>query len=321
MKRLKYKILLSDVLVLLISVIPIYISYLTVLSNYDDNILYSQAYQNIHLLSLSDAYIHYKIYTGGSELVYFILSYVSSYYLTYTVFIVSLNAIFLSSLYQSFKKYFRNYKIIYIVTVLTNFYLYVFLLNTHKIKLALIFLMFFALFSKLKKTWLLISIITHFQVLIYPIYLATDSLITKIKSKKILILKRKNIKNIIFLMFLSGCSLLLWFDDIVNKIQLYYSVGTANRTVLITIMYYAYLSVFKLHNERARFLVISLVIIALAIVVSGDRVNFILMEYIFFIEMNRYLHNNSFALIILVPLIFYNLAKLILYVNTATYSV
>jgi hypothetical protein len=321
MKRLKYKILLSDVLVLLISVVPIYISYLTVSSNYDDNILYSQAYQNIHLLSLSDAYIHYKTYTGGSELVYFILSYVSSYYLTYIMFIVSLNAIFLSSLYQSFKKYFRNYKIIYIVTVLTNFYLYVFLLNTHKLKLALIFLMFFALFSKLKKTWLLISIITHFQVLIYPVYLATDSLITKIKSKKILILNRKNIKNIIFSMFLSGCFLLLWFDNIANKILYYAQLDIPNRTVLLTIMYYAYLSVFKLHNERARFLVISLVIIALAIVVSGDRVNFILMEYIFFIEINRYLHNNSFALIVLGPLIFYNLAKLILYVNTAIYSV
>ena len=141
--------------------------------------------------------------------------------------------------------------------------------------------MFFALFSKLKKTWLLISIITHFQVLIYPVYLATDSLITKIKSKKILILNRKNIKNIIFSMFLSGCFLLLWFDNIANKILYYAQLDIPNRTVLLTIMYYAYLSVFKLHNERARFLVISLVIIALAIVVSGDRVNFILMEYIF----------------------------------------
>ena len=97
MKRLVYKILLSDVLVLLISVVPIYISYLTVSLNFDDNILYSQAYQNIHLLSLSDAYIHYKTYTGGSEVVYFILSYVSSYYLTYAMFVVSLNAIFLST--------------------------------------------------------------------------------------------------------------------------------------------------------------------------------------------------------------------------------
>jgi hypothetical protein len=54
---------------------------------YDDNILYLQAYPNIHTQSLSDAYIHYKAYTGGSELVYFILSYVSSYYLTYIMFL------------------------------------------------------------------------------------------------------------------------------------------------------------------------------------------------------------------------------------------
>ena len=166
MKRSKYKIQLSNVLVLPITVVPIYISYLILSSNYDDNILYSQAYQNIHLLSLSDAYSHYKTYTGGSEFMYFLVSYASSFYLTYTMFIVSLNTIFLSSLYLCIKKYFKNYTIIYITTVLTNFYLYVFLSNTHKIKLALIFIMFFLLISKLQKTWLMLSMFTHFQVIL-----------------------------------------------------------------------------------------------------------------------------------------------------------
>jgi hypothetical protein len=299
--------------VLIFSCITLYIANLAVVNNYDDNILYIQAYNQIIDLSLTKAYIAYKHFTGGSEIIYFYLNYNASSYIKYPVFILYLNIVFLLVFYKTLKKYFRNYVIIYLITLFTNFYLYVFLINTHKLKVALIFLMLFLLLNKFKKSMLVLSVLSHFQAIIVFIYYAVIILLQKIKDKKLFIINSKKI-NYTFLL-ISTIAISLFYDKILTKIIYYSDFSIPYRVILLIILYTTYLNLFKLKRTKKFFYPVAVIILILSCIIGGDRINFILMEIIFFTELNRSLFNNKYALLVVVPILVYNFTKLVFYIN------
>ena len=289
-----------------------YISFKMVSTSYDDNVYYLKSYQNLSTYSFLSAYEKYKLDTGGSEVVYFIISYFSSYYITYNIFISTLNFAFLATFYRTLKYYFVNYKIIYLITILTNFYLYVFLSNTHKLKFALIFLMIFLIQKNSKKIWLYFSALTHFQNIIFVILFQIKSLI----NKNIFIIHSKEPFKLKLLLLFTFLFSIYYFSEVIfNKFLFYVSISIPYKTCVLIIIYVIYLIIFKLKSEINNFLLLGFIIIPIAFLVSGDRVNFILVSYISFVEINRSLNKKLFSLVIVIPLIFYNLIRLILYIN------
>ena len=306
------KFRLSNFILLLISILPMYISFKMVSTSYDDNFYYLKSYQNLSTYSFLSAYEKYKLDTGGSEVVYFIVSYFSSYYITYNIFISTLNFAFLATFYRTLKYYFVNYKIIYLITILTNFYLYVFLSNTHKLKFALIFLMIFLIKKNSKKIWLFFSALTHFQNIIFVVFFQIKSLL----NKNIFIIHSK--EPLLFKILLSSTFLftIYYFSEVIfNKFLFYVTISIPYKTFILIIIYVSYLIIFKLKNEINNFLLLGFIIIPIAFLVSGDRINFILVSYISFVELNRSLNKKLFSLVIVIPFIFYSLIRLILYIN------
>jgi hypothetical protein len=178
---------------------------------------------------------------------------------------------------------------------------------------ALIFLMLFLLLNKFKKSMLVLSVLSHFQAIIVFIYYAVIILLQKIKDKKLFIINSKKI-NYTFLL-ISTIAISLFYDKILTKIIYYSDFSIPYRVILLIILYTTYLNLFKLKRTKKFFYPVAVIILILSCIIGGDRINFILMEIIFFTELNRSLFNNKYALLVVVPILVYNFTKLVFYIN------
>ena len=155
--------------------------------DHQDNQLYRLAYDSFLNLNFSESFLSYKNVVGSSEPVYFIISYLFSFIISYDVFILIINIIFLISIFHLFKFYFNNYYLIYIITLLTDFYLYIFLTNTHRLALAIIFFVLYLTSKKSKMIFLILSFLSQLQIVFCYIY----TLIVKMKINRSMVVKKR----------------------------------------------------------------------------------------------------------------------------------
>lgn len=315
-KESSFSLFFQNIIILMLSIGSIYISHLIVINNYDDNILYSLAYEKMAELPFLDAYDQFVFYTGGSEPIFFLLSYFSQYLsVAYSDFIFIINSIFLYVLYKSIKYYYRNYEIIFIITLITNFYLYVFLSDVHRLKLALTILMIFFISSKFKSSTLLVSSLTHFQIIFFIAYNFFLSVVSKINKKNYYVISKRVIFSTFLVCIVGVVFLNLFFEQIINKFTYYSQFTIPWRVLVLSAIYLGYLHLFKLKETLKLFYPLAFLVLVISFIVGADRTNFIIMEFIFFVELNRGLHKHNYAVLFVTPFIMYNFIKMIMFIK------
>ena len=309
MKQYIFNIIIFIFVIIVLSVVNN-----ALLLDFGDNILYLDAYNKCVNHNISISFYYYQYITGAHEPVYFSLTYIASKYITFSQFILILDIFFIYLLYFVFKSLFRNYKIIFSVTLITNFYIFAFLIELHKLVVGLIFLMLYVIFrnSKIRYSFLIISILSHLQITIIFMYKFIYDTFNKIKKlKNIFIIK----KSTILLAIVFSLILIILHNPILDKLHYYLSIQIPYRVLVLSFLYILYLNVYKITETTKYFYPLAFLIIMLSSVISADRINFILMEFIFLTEFNRLLHRKYYASIVFLPLLVYNILHSIYYLN------
>ncbi len=103
--------------------------------------------------------------------------------------------------------------------VLTNYYLYVLFFPAERLKFGVIFLIFSLLYFDEKKKFIassLLSSLSHFQMVLVYISILFEFVFSKVK---LFIFEQKISKYLILLVFLSIFGLVLFFDNIMHKVN------------------------------------------------------------------------------------------------------
>jgi len=258
----------------------------------------------------------YRTTIGGMEPIYIFLSYISSSVMDYNYFILFLNLAFLVVVFLALKKFTKNYKYMYIILVLTDYYFYVYQSNTHRLKLALIFfLLSYLTHNKTKILMIAASLFSHLQILIYYLYYL---ILTQIQNNKLSnILSKKQQYDIYMVLTFALFSFALGFvsREIISKISYYLHLNIPYKVIILVVIYLIYLYIFKLKDTIKTFIPLAIIVIGISLFIGSSRVNLMLMEFIFIIELNRVLNKQKYALLIIVPFILYSIYKSVHYIQ------
>lgn len=254
----------------------------------------------------------YKTTVGGTEPLYMVLSYIFSSVLEYDYFILLMNIFFLSVVFLALKKFTKHYKYMYILLVLSDFYLYIYLSNTHRLKLAIMFLLLsYLTHNKTKIIMIIGAILSHLQILILYLYTLLLSLIEDFRSASILSkMKTYGLYTLLALAFA-----LFFQDQIIAKVTYYLQLEIPYKVAALILMYLIYLFVFKLEDTIKLFVPLAIMVIVISFFIGSNRVNFLLMEFILIVELNRLLDKNKNALFVVVPFILYSIYKSVNYIQ------
>lgn len=254
------------------------------------------------------AFISYSTIVGSIEPIYFLVSYLLSYLIDYNTFIFILNFIFLLSLFYVFKYFFTKYYLIFNIFLLTNFYLYIFLTNTHRLKIAFIFFILFLIVKKYKLLSIFVAIISHLQVFLFYLYTLLLKFKVSIKYK----IKKKSLFNFLVVVILLSLVFIYMFPHIESKIY-YHSqkAGVPFSTIILGTVYVLYLILFNQFKILKLFIPLFLLILPITFFIVPDRLNFILYEFIFLIELNQLLNKRYYSIIAVLPVVSYSGFKLI----------
>lgn len=262
--------------------------------------------------SLSIAFKNFMYETGSREPIYFFLTYCLSDIINYNTFILLLNSIFLSIGFLIVKKYVEKYVYFYLVIILTDFYLYVFLSDIHRLKLALIFLLLSFYFKgKVKYLMMLISVITHLQTIVFFICLLVINFINDIKNNTMKLYKY------IFIICIICFIAILFKEHLISKLSYYLNIQVPYKEIVVIVLYSIYIFSNRIKDIRMYFFILSVIVFIISIFVGSDRVNFMLIEFIFYVELNRFFNGYKYSLMVVLPLILYNTYKITLYIQNS----
>jgi len=254
----------------------------------------------------------YKTSIGGIEPIYILLSYIASSILEYNYFILLMNLIFLLVVFLALKKFTKNYISMYILLVSFDFYFFIYMSNTHRLKLAIIFfLLSYLAYNKTKIMMMISAILSHLQILLFYLYYLILTLIHSPKLDDIL-LKKKKYSIYILLAFILG---FIFREQIITKINWYLHIEIPYKVGTLILIYLLYLFIFKLRSTIKVFVPLAIMIMIISFFIGSGRVNFMLMEFIFIVELNRLLNRNTYALFAVIPFILYSFYKSAHYVQ------
>ncbi len=271
--------------------------------------------------TLNELLNSYRTTIGGMEPMYILLSYISSSVLDYNNFILLMNLVFLLVVFLALKKFTKNYKYMYVILVSFDFYFYIYLSNTHRLKLAIIFfLLSYLAHNKTKIAMIVSALFSHFQILIFYLYYL---IVIQIKNNKLsdIVLKKKKYDIYMILAFVVlAFALGLVSREIISKISYYLQMEIPYKVGFIVLIYLVYLFVFKLRDTVKIFVPLALMILIISFFIGSGRVNFMIMEFIFIVELNRLLNRNWYSLFAVIPFILYSFYKSLNYIEVAIQS-
>lgn len=269
---------------------------------------HDQSYYIKNERSIEETFKSYRITIGSYEPMYFLLSYIFSSVLEYKYFILFINSIFLLVVLLSLKKFTENYKWLYVALVLTDFYFYVYLSNIHRLKLAILFLLLsYILYNRSRVFAIFSAIISHLQIFIFYLYLAILDVIKNFNENNLLQERKKYVIYTVFILLI----ILLFQNHIKSKLNYYLYMEISYRVSAVILMYLIYLVIFKLEDTIKLFIPLAILVFIVSFMVGADRINFMLMEFIFIVELNRLLNKNIVALVVVIPIVLYNSYKTI----------
>jgi hypothetical protein len=238
---------------------------------YGDQYHYALNYKEMQNLDLISGFHSYQKNLSSSEPVYFFLTYLFSNLGISKLFFCSLaNCI----LYATLKKYFYKIKLNCVIAYLilyTNFYLLVLYFSADRLKISFIFLLlFFVSTSRIRNTYLILSVLAHSQSIILLICTYLPSF------RRIVVDRNLNRQKIIINIFIFGLILFFMWEHISNKLSTYYSIFKDRNDIFeywkLTVFF-----IFSLYLSSKKYIVILifLPIFAALFLVGPDRVNMI----------------------------------------------
>ena len=287
----------------------VYLFLIQFLYDFRDNVNYFSAFKAVQdAPTFAGSYIAYMKELGASEPILFILQYQFSSFLSYVAFNHLINFLLLIVIYLSVNKYFKKNLIAFVIILLFDYYLYRLTGELHRFKLSMLFFLLFFLYfenTKYKTFSILLSILSHFQI-------AVVYLVLVIKNIKITrFIKLRTIFNILFLIVAVCVFFALYYDHFLYKLRYYLLLAFPLSTFIIGILYLSYVTLFKDKKNTLNFLYLFLVIASIAFFIGSDRVNIFLVEFIFIMELYNFLEKGKkHSLVILIPIIFYNIYRI-----------
>jgi len=306
---------------IVLSIGALIISNAIVINDFDDNLYYHLAFNHIDNMLILENYNQFKLDIGhGAEPIYFLFNYIFKDVIEFNSLILIINIFFLYSVFNVLKKFFKYYLLIYIILLLSNNYIYVLLSDPHRVKLAISFFLLYLVSVRYKSILLILSILTHFQMLIFIVYKFMILIFDKIKDKGSFLLSNLQI-------FVLLCFFILYYITydsfgytyiylpIYNKIVVYSDTFKINlNTVVFTwfyIYYICYIHYFKLNNTQKLFYPLLIVLFSISFILNFYRIQLLLLILIFVIELNRLFDGKRYAVLIVLPLIIYNFYNLV----------
>jgi len=189
--------------------------------------------------------------------------------------------------------------IMYTYTIITNVYVYVAVLETHRLKLAIIFFLLSIVFIDKRKYFTILSILSHLQIILIYISIELNNFIVRLLKFKL------NYKIFIFFILI----ILIFNSHIISKLQYYQFNELPIKTILLVFCYYFYIFIFNI-KRNSFFYSLVFVVLFLSFFISGDRLNLFIVTYIVTVELNDLLHNKKRALLIVFPFTIYHLFKI-----------
>jgi len=188
--------------------------------------------------------------------------------------------------------------------------------NTHRLKLAIIFfLLSYLAHNKTRILMMISAILSHLQILLFYLYYLILTLIHSTKLDDVF-LKKKKYSIYILLAFILG---FIFREQIITKINWYLHIEIPYKVGVLVLIYLIYLLTFKLKDTMKLFVPLAIMVIIIAFFIGSERVNFMLMEFILIVELNRLLDRNMYALLAVIPFILYSFYKSAHYIQLGIY--
>lgn len=274
-----------NIILFFLSSCILFIGYISSITLNGDNANYFRGWKTLTDTSFFEAFKLHSLEVGSIEPVYFIFAFLTNSFLNYEMFILLLNLFFLISIYLFFKKYFRNYMIMYTYTIITNVYVYVAILETHRLKLAIMFFLLSIVFIGKRKYFTILSILSHLQIILIYISIELNNFIVRLLKFKL------NYK--IFIFFILIILIIFIFNShIISKLQYYQFNELPIKTILLVFCYCFYIFIFNI-KRNSFFYSLVFVVLFLSFFISGDRLNLFIVTYIVTVELNDLLHNKK----------------------------
>jgi hypothetical protein len=199
--------------------IGIFSYYISLFYTEGDQLAYRKIYEDISELSFVDAFSYYSSYMGVSEVVHFIVIWISTHLtVDKNITMAISNSLLWILAFKTLVKYNVNF---YVSLVLTsfNFYMFVLFFAAERLKFGFIFLFLSVLAIDNGKSYLKyvsLSILSHVQMAIVYVSLAfSNENIYSIKKIKLL-----SFKTILLVLLFSGTIFFL-YDHIIEKVSIY----------------------------------------------------------------------------------------------------
>lgn len=256
--------------------------------NYSDNFYYNKAYEGLSGSSIPEAYNFFVWRTAGTEPLSFLLFYTfSNLGFSYSTFIYILDFFLIFLLFSFYIKSRINYLLSFFF-ISSNFYFIVLSIGVHRLKIAMIFFLIVLLINNrfMKKLFSLLSLLSHFQILIFYLLDIFSNFISRIISLKISFrVVFGFIFLLIFTLILSQFTLL--FSKFISRIDLHY-FDLIKSLILVTF----FIFMFNIKVKKELIYLFSLTFLVLLI--GGFRVN--IMIYFIFIIILAKVNNEKFLL-------------------------
>lgn len=245
-----------------------------------DQSSYINVYNTLESLSIQDGYRYYNKYLTSHEVTHFILIWISSRIIEKSFFVSISNAILAYLLLKLLTKW-RVYFGISVLLVLTNYYMYVLFFAAEKLKFALIFFIISMLVVeriKLFRMYVVLSVLSHFQMIIMYASVVSDYIY---KSVKTLLYSGRLNKSLLFISVGAILLPLLFGEYLLAKINAHFELHSVSE--LSKILLFLILSIYYSKNSRLKPLITFFPLVVAVLFLGGDRVNmtgyFVFMYY------------------------------------------
>lgn len=282
-----------------------------------DNINYYNAFIYMQDLDFIESYFTFKLYTGGSEPLLFLFYFAMSPWIDYIFSTTLINFLFLLILYIVLGKFFTKRLLVFVILICTDYYLVRLLGELHRFKVAIMFFMLALYFDsiKIKVIAFLFSILGHFQILILLFYVMLKSFFNEFSFKSP---KFKNSYFFILILFIIVLS--LFYTQLMSKINYYIRFDLPISTLAIGLFYSLFLFIAKHFKDLKIFLLYFCCIFLFTLFLGSDRMNIFLFDYIFLLELYKFLEKRKYiSMIVIFPIVIYNLYRIMNFYNNLQY--
>jgi hypothetical protein len=263
---------------------------------FPDGSRYKFVFETVSNFNFINGYFYFISYTGGSEPISYLLFYIFSIFCNFYFFNILLNTILTFFIFKLFKKYHVN-TLYGILFFFTNFYILVLFYGAFRLKIGILFwiISLYTTNIKTQRFFSIVSVLSHFQILI--IYI-NNYLSGLLKSFKITLKLRK-----IFLYSICTFTIILILPIILPKIYYYINYTFGNKLPYKFIVLFLY-SFFLILNSK-EFFINSIFYLFFVFIFGDERINILYFFTISLFFILNYKRKSNLSFIFFFVLILY----------------